>query len=268
VEAKFPIFDFVKQSFVQTFAYGKGLLITLGVLVALAAAVVAVVLLLSTMAASSGGSTGAMVAGGIITIVLCLYAMGWIFNYWVRYGAEGRDNLLPNGFAASLTPALATGLKLLFIGILLGIVAVVIIMITGILGLGVKFDEITALAQMDTLQMLKAMGVVYLIVFGVTCSVYSIFSSNLTKTALGREDEEIGEPHVLEFALVLFLIYAVTYIPAILIQAVMPEVVGMIVEYLVAILLAAFIPVAHGLRYDWQRQVYASRAQGGGTPSE
>ena len=268
MEAKFPIFDFVKQSFVQTFAYGKGLLITLGVLVALAAAVVVVFVLLGFMTAASGGSTGAMIAGGIITIVLCLYAMGWIFNYWVRYGAEGRDNLLPNGFAASLTPALATGLKLLFIGILLFIVAVVIIMIAGILGLGVKFDEITKLAQMDTLQMVKAMGIVYLIVFGVTCSVYSIFSSNLTKTALGREDEEIGEPHVLEFALVLFLIYLLTYIPAILIQALTPAIVGAFVEYAVAILLAALIPVAHGLRYDWQRQVYASRAAGGDMPTE
>jgi hypothetical protein len=268
MEAKFPIFDFVKQSFVQTFAYGKGLLITLGAIIALTAAIFAVFMLLGFLTSASGGSTGAMIAGGIITIVLSLYAMGWIFNYWVRYGAEGRNNLLPNGFAASLTPALATGLKLLFIGILLAIVAAVIIMITGILGLGVKFNEIATLAQMDTLQAVKALGIVYLIIFGVTCSVYSIFSSNLTKTALGREDEEIGEPHVLEFALVLFLIYAAVYIPTTLMQSVMPEIAGLLVEAFAGLLLAALIPVAHGLRYDWQRQVYASRAAGGDTSAE
>lgn len=268
MEAKFPIFDFVKQSFVQTLAYGKGLLITLGVVVALVAAAFAVFAVIGFLSAASGGSAGGMIAGFLITIVLGLYATGWIFNFWVRYGAEGRENLLPNGFAASLTPALATGLKLLFIAILLGIVAVVIIMITGILGLGVKFNEIATLAQMDTVQAVKALGIVYLIIFGVTCSVYSIFSSNLTKTALGREDEEIGEPHVLEFALVLFLIYAAVYIPTTLMQSVMPEIAALLVEAFAGFLLGALIPVAHGLRYDWQRQVYASRTQGGDMPSE
>ena len=259
MEAKFPIFDFVKQSFVQTFAYAKGLLVTLGAIVVLAIAIVALFIVLGLLSTAGGGNVGAMILGGIVSIVLSLYAMGWIFNYWVRYGAEGAGNLLPGGFKASLTPALATGLKLLFIGILLIIVAVVIFMITGILGIGIKFDQIGTVAGMDTLDLLKAMGFAYLIVFAVTCGIYSIFSSNLTKTALGREDEEIGEPHVLEFGVVLFLIYFISYIPVILVQLFLPEIIGVLAEFAAAFLLAAFVPVAHGLRYDWQRQVYAER---------
>ncbi len=260
MDAKFPILEFIKQSFVQTFSFGKGLLVTLAAIIAIAVAIIVVFLLLGVaLAGTGGGATGAMIFGGLVSVVIALYGMGWIFNYWARVGADGRENLFPDGFGATLTPALATGLKLLFIGILVCLVAIVVIMITGILGIGVTFDQLPRLGTMDSLEVVQAMGFAYLIVFGVSCAVYSVFSSNLTKTALGREDEEIGEPHVLEFALVLFFIYAACYVPLMIVQAVAPKMVGVLLEYVVGIFLLALIPVAHGLRYDWQRQVYAAR---------
>ena len=258
MNAKFPIAEFIKQSFVQTFAYPMGLAITIGFFIGVTVLAALLLGLLAVIMAAILSQTLAMVLTFIGIFFFVFLLIGWTFNFWVRYGAEGRDNVLPAGFKGSIGPALETGLKLFFISILLGIVAAVMFLIAGIFGIGVSIDEFATLAQMSAADMIRTMGVVYLLTFGVTCAVYSVFSSNLTKTAMGRADEEIGEPHVGEFAVVLFSIYVACYVPLVLIQLVAPAIVGAIVEYLMGILLIVVIPVAHGLRYDWQRQTYAA----------
>ncbi|WP_417450267.1 hypothetical protein [Kordiimonas sp.] len=259
---KFPIVEFIKQSFTQTFAYPLGLAITIGFLVGVVVLAGVVISLAGMVLSDLLPQMLTLALASVAILLVVVLVLGWGFNFWVRYGAEGRDNVLPAGFKGSITPALETGLKLFFITILLAIVASVMFLIAGIFGFGVSLKELATLSEMSTAEMIRKVGVLYLFTFGVTCAVYSGFSSNLTKTAMGRANEEIGEPHIGEFAVVLFSIYLIFYVPLTLIQLATPAIIGEIFEILVGLLLLAVVPVAHGLRYDWQRQVYAARQDG------
>lgn len=257
MEQKLPVIDIIRQSYQQTFSYRKGLLVT--VVASIIMAGIAFLLFLPLMSASDGEMKNPLLSliAIILIIGVILTGLGWIFNYWVRYGALGADRVLPSSFGASIGPAAITGLKLLIIGIFLGIIAVIIFLIGSVFGLAGGLSDLNSILEAGGAELIATFGVIYLVVFGVSCGVYSAFSANLTQTALGTDKEEVGEPHVLEFAVVLFAIYVILYIPVLLLQLVAPDAVAVVLDLVASILIAALIPVAHGLRYDWQRQVYA-----------
>jgi hypothetical protein len=257
VQQKFPTIDFVRQAYKQLFAFPKGILVTIAVFIGMSMIVASVMLASGVASENPAGKPFQIILGAVFAFGVALIAIGWIFNYWVRYGANGRDAVLPNGLAASIWPAAITGLKLLFIGILLGIVGAVVFLFTGALGWAPPFEDLQKLIADETaaLDVIAVFGFAYLVVFAVMCGIYSFFSSNLTETALGNPGKEVGEPHVFEFAVVLFLIYVVLYAPIILFQ-VMTPLISAVTDILGSVVITTVIPLAHGLRYDWQRKTY------------
>lgn len=265
---KFPTLNVVEQSSRQMFSFPKGITITLCMFAALVVLVVAVFSLIfsgtdmATLEAILNGDTGAFPAANsdasagaalsvLFGILSFFVAYAWVFNMWIRFGAFGADGAFFESVTQGIGAAVITALKLFFISILLGIVGLVFMLILAAFGL-VSLETAGALNTSVTDIMMSN-----LISIGVISGVYSLFSSNLTQTALGTDAEEIGPPHVFEFGLVLFALNAVLLIPLALLQLVLPVWFVFILQFVGGFWLTAAIPLAHGIRYDWQRQVFA-----------
>ncbi|MBV1889110.1 MAG: hypothetical protein KUG67_02580, partial [Proteobacteria bacterium] len=83
----------------------------------------------------------------------------------------------------------------------------------------------------------------------VTCFIYSAFSANLTQTAIGNEQEALENPHTVDFAVVLLLVYAALVVPMILAAITGSDALFMTVQYALGLLIMLAVPAAHGLRY-------------------
>ncbi len=83
----------------------------------------------------------------------------------------------------------------------------------------------------------------------VSCIVYSVFSANLTQTALRSNAEGLEHPHNVDFAIVLVLLYAIYLVPTVVAALTGSVVLTYIVSLVFVLHLMFTVPVAHGLRY-------------------
>lgn len=261
---KFPIGAMVKLAAVQVAAFKKGILITIGYFIG------AVVVVLALMMAATGGDlsflepllSGAQTVsapapdgfGFIFFLALVAFLVGyaWIFNMWIRFGAFGVEGAFFASPTVGMKAAAVTALKLIFIMILLAIVAIVAVLIFAAIGL-IDLQSATNAATPTLSNALTT----NLIALAVISGVYSLFSSNLTQTALGSDGEEVGPPHVVEFAVVLFILDALLVVPLVFMQVFAPVWMTAIFQLVGGVWITAAIPLAHGVRYDWQRQQFA-----------
>lgn len=254
----------VKLAAVQVAAFKKGIFFTVGYFIG------AVVIVLTLMMAATGGDLSFLepLLGGaqtvstpapegfgfifFIALVAFLVGYAWIFNMWVRFGAFGSEGAFFASRADGVKAAAITALKLIFIMILLAIVAIVAVLIFAAIGL-IDLQSATNAATPTLSNALTT----NLIALAVISGVYSLFSSNLTQTALGSDSEEVGPPHVFEFAVVLFILDALLVVPLVFMQVFAPVWMTAVFQLVGGVWITAAIPLAHGIRYDWQRQQFA-----------
>ncbi len=262
---KFPTIAMVQQAAVQVLFFKKGLGLTVGYLIAIAAIIVLLVMMATggdlqilESAFSGDDSNGTVpVPDGFglmffIAFIGMVLGYAWIFNMWIRFGAFGASGAFFHPVGAGLKAAGVTALKLFFIGILLIIVGSVAVLILAAIGI----IDLNA-AQQAVQPTLTSALTLNLVTLAVISGVYSMFSSNLTYTALGSDSEEVGPPHLLEFAVVLFILDALLVIPLVVLQIYAPVWTTTTYQLIGGIWITAAIPLAHGVRYDWQRQQFA-----------
>lgn len=264
---KFPTLDIVKQSLTQMLSFPKGLAITSGMFAVLLLLMLVMFSIIfsgvdmAKLEAAMNGDISSLptsnnASAGTVLLLLfgfvgLFFVYTWIFNMWIRFGAFGPKGAFFDKIGQGIIAAIITAIKLVFITIFLGIIGLVVMLILVALGIA----SVDAAGTLNT----SATNILIsnLISVGVISSVYALFSSNLTQTALGTDAEEIGPPHVFEFAMVLFSINALVIIPVAVLQLVLPLWFILIIQLVGYLWLTAAIPLAHGIRYDWQRQVFA-----------
>lgn len=255
----------VQQAGLQVLSFRKGLGVTVGYLIAVALFIALVMImgtggdlaLLESILGGEASNANAPVPRGFglvlfIGFIGMVVGYAWIFNMWIRFGAFGANGAFFRPVSAGLKAACVTALKLFFIAILLVIVGLVAVLILAAIGI-IDLNAAQEVAQ-PTLTSALTLNLVTL---AVISGVYSMFSSNLTHTALGSDSEEIGPPHVLEFALVLFVLDAFLVIPLVFFQIYAPVWAVLTFQLIGGVWITAAIPLAHGVRYDWQRQQFA-----------
>ena len=185
-------------------------------------------------------------------LVFAIVGYAWVFNLWIRYGALGTQGAMRQGVAKSIGAAFVTAIKLILIGILLAIVAGIALLLLVAVGV-FSLEDAAAAVQPGLIEALTT----NFVLLAVISSVYAVFSSNLTQTALGSDKEEVGPPHVFEFGQVLFLLNGALLLPLVFLELFVGGIVAQIYNFVGSAWLTAAVPLAHGLRYDWQRQTFA-----------
>ncbi|GHF25924.1 hypothetical protein GCM10017044_20960 [Kordiimonas sediminis] len=201
---------------------------------------------------------------GLITVLVILAIMGAWFNYWVRVGALGAD-AARQGVSDMFKAGLVNGIKMILIGLLLALGVGLIFAALGMLGYtptgGPEIDlealdgksalEImTILVEQQSAQSLTLSAVALnLVSTAVVCLIYSLFSANLTHTALGDSSEGFEHAHTADFAVALIIIYMALLIPSYLAAAVGSVYLAFIVQIGIGVPVSAAIAMAHGVRY-------------------
>lgn len=265
MDQKFPVIGIALQSAKQVIGFKTGIGLTVGFFVIAAALFFALIWQLSggdlsvfqtvaegDMSRLPEDTPAGFVPLFLLTFVFFLVGYSWIFNLWIRYGALGAAGALRQNVGKSIGASFVTSIKLILIGILLAIVAGVALLL--LVAVGVFSLEEAAQAIKPSL--IEAL-VTNFVLLAVISSVYAVFSSNLTQTALGSDKEEVGPPHVFEFGQVLFLLNAVILLPLVFLELFASSVLAQIYNFVGSAWLTAAVPLAHGLRYDWQRQAFA-----------
>lgn len=191
-----------------------------------------------------------------------------LFNYFVRFGALGPMQAYSGSVGKTFSASFVNGIKFLFIFILLSLVMMVVLAVLsafsgGIEGMAEGFMQnvLDSLEKGLSLSLLLKLIIFNLIIMIVMSLTYAFFSANLTKTALGDNVSEYETPHIVDFAVVLLIVYIVSAIPQFLVpQAKLVD--GVLVSpsgvyYIIMsslsivtqILAFVVIAVAHGVRH-------------------
>lgn len=190
---------------------------------------------------------GSLIAGYFVALVVVLFIAAHIFNYWVNLAVYGKEQARWSFSDGRLSAALVNGLKLLLIGILIGLISVAVTFALSSIGLAPSFSEQMVIT--DVTESITSTFTSSIIMAVVSCIVYSIFSANLTQTALSSDAEGLEHPHNVDFAIVLVLLYALYLIPTVIAALTGSIVFTYIVSMVFVLHLMFTVPVAHGLRY-------------------
>ncbi|UTW54240.1 hypothetical protein [Kordiimonas sp. SCSIO 12610] len=186
----------------------------------------------------------------ILGLVLVGPVLAYLFNFWVRFGAYGADRAGYESVGAMISATLVNMLKFIFIILLLGIAVIVALFVMNLSGLAPSFDELAQIAATNDIaaqtRATLLTSVVYLIII---CIIYSLFSANLTQTALKSDKEGMEHPHTIDFAIVLFLLYAVVLIPSTIAGLLGSFWGSAIINYVMSVYIGFSVAVAHGIRY-------------------
>ena len=264
MDNKLPTLEIVRQAGKQVAAFPKGIAITIAFYVLAIALLVGVVLgatggdfsfVEQIQAGNPEGFAGAIQDGWgwifFLSLIALMIGYAWVFNFWIRFGALGVDGAFMSPASKSLSAASVTAVKLFFITILLVIVAVVVFLVLAAVGvIDVNSQEQTLVGDLISNVVLLA----------IISGIYAVFSSNLTQTALGNDQEEVGPSHVFEFGVVLFSLNAIVLIPLTFLEHLTPSIVSGAYNTIGTLWLTASIPLAHGIRYDWQRQTFVGES--------
>ena len=179
-------------------------------------------------------------------------ALAYTFNLWVRFGAYGPDSMGFPSVGNAISATLINMFKFFFILLLLGIALVVAFFVLSATGLAPGLNELAELSSKDDLAAITLANllpsVIYLIII---CVVYSVFSANLTRTALQSVQEGLEHPHTIDFAIVLFLLYLVVFVPVTLLSLLNAFWLSTVINYTLGLYIGFSIAVAHGLRYRY-----------------
>ncbi len=191
----------------------------------------------------------------IVTVFGILTLTAYIFNHWIRIGAYGASDAAWQG-GGGMKAAFINGIKLLFISILIGVVAIVFGLLLKAVGLASAAPDFTGMSLSDLSEIYKIVldntgSAANIITIAMYCAVYSFFSANLTQTALNSDREGIENYYVKDFAIILMLIYAVQ-IGAVLTGLLVGSFALTALLALVTSLWIMFaVPAAHGIRYNY-----------------
>lgn len=259
-----PILQIVRHSLSLPFESPKPFLKAMGILFGIVIAGVVLLalsgggaLLEQVMVTADGGQPSSMAEGSglaallfLVLLLMVLMAFSHIFNVGVRAGASGPEGADFPSFGDAAKAAGVNSLKFFFIAILLVIVSLVVVAVLNLLGLAPELAEQLAAANQDDLSAVTKAGLMNnMIVTLVSCVIYSLFSANLTQTAMGSEVEGLSHPHTVDFAIVLVLLYAVLLIPVTLAGLMGSAVLMHTLNIVLGVITALAIGVAHGVRY-------------------
>lgn len=269
MQAGFPTISVFKEAALRPLGYVGDIAVSLGMLIGgliVAGLVMALIMiaggvspdLLEAIAQSmetgqaepSGalGGIGWALLGFLFAVLSVAFFAAHIFNFWVNLAAHGRDDAHWSFTDGRFASAAVNMLKFVFIGILIGVINLVLVLILSALGLGPSLAEQAAATGGYTDSVLSGLTTTIISVI-VASAVYSLFSANLTQTALHSGKEGLEHPHIVDFAIVLVLLYAIYLVPTVLFALAGLEVMTLIVSLLFGLYMLFTIPFAHGLRY-------------------
>lgn len=179
-----------------------------------------------------------------------LMAVANVFNFGVRVGAFDFGGARFPTFKSALAAAGVNGLKFIGIGIFILIIVLVLFAVLSLTGIGPGFmEQMEAAADNDIAALTRAQFLMNILVTLVSCVVYSVFSSNLTQTALGSDKEGMVHPYNVDFAIILFLIYMVVLLPVTAAGLMGSAILMQILNFVLGLWVAVAVGVAHGIRY-------------------
>ena len=189
-----------------------------------------------------------------VTYLLAILLFGpttaYIFNQWVRFGAYGADGIKFPTRGAAVSAALVNMLKFFLIFLLIGIVVVVVIFVMNAIGVGPDLTDVQASSNGDLAAMTANQFITSLVTTLLICIIYSLFSTNLTQTAVKSDKEGLEHPHTMDFTIVLFLLYMVSFIPGTLAGLTGSWVLSLVVSATIGFFVFVSVAVAHGLRFS------------------
>lgn len=271
----FPTIAIFREAVSLPFRHGTDILISLGLgVVAVVAAIIAAVIatligtfvfgmdtsglvdLQQRMANGNFSGLGAIFLIVVVAVFTALIFFAHIFNYWVTLAAYGAANAKWSFSEGRGHAAAANALKLLLISILITIINAVVIMFLSTLGLAPSFAE--QMANTDVSDSLLSGATSNIIGIVVGAAVYSTFSANLTQTAVMSKGEGLEHPHVVDFAIVLVLLYAVYLVPTLLAALSGSDGLVYVVSFALTLHLMFTVPISHGLRFSFCTQAPTS----------
>jgi hypothetical protein len=185
-----------------------------------------------------------------LSLMIVSLAAAHIFNYWVRFGAFGHDEAKFASFGEAFSASFVNMLKFIFIVIILGLVNLLVVFLMTTVGLGPDATvQSTGNIMQDMLNASVDQFATAAITTVLACLVYSLFSANLTQTALKSDAEGMEHPHTIDFAVVLMLLYALILIPSTLAAMIGSGTLYIIMQFVLGLYITLCIPVAHGIRY-------------------
>ena len=194
-------------------------------------------------------------AGALFLIfLLCMVVFGlaasYIFNYWVRFGAFGHANARFDSFGDAFSASFVNMLKFIFIILIIGLVNLLVMFVMTSLGFGPDLlAEPTGDVMQATLDNAISSFGTSVVTTVIACVVYSLFSANLTQTALRSDEEGMEHPHTIDFSIVLILLYAVVLIPGTIAALSGSIVLYGVSQLVLGLYIGLCVPVAHGIRY-------------------
>lgn len=191
----------------------------------------------------------ALIPAMLVMGFLLMMAFAHIFNFWVRAGAFGIAGA-KEPYEGKFGAAAVNALKFLFITILLVIVGLLVSSVFGMMGLTPTFSEQMEISASGDLSAATRAGLLNQIISTLlSAGIYSYFSANLTRTALGSDREGMQHPHTLDFGIVLILLYAVIFAPVTIAGLMGLQAVTIVLNFALGIFIMLAVGVAHGLRY-------------------
>ncbi|SDD55437.1 MULTISPECIES: hypothetical protein [Kordiimonas] len=186
----------------------------------------------------------------LLGLAVMLMVAAHVFNFWVRAGAFGVENAKFETFGKALSAAGINALKFFALSLLLGVASFVAFFVLQALGLSVGFAKQMELAMSNDIAAATKAGLMNQIVMTVvTCGIYSWVSANLTQTAVGEDREGLQHPHVMDFGIVLFLLYVIVLVPQVLLSLTGNPLLMTVVYWPMLLFITLAIGVAHGIRY-------------------
>jgi len=229
-----------------------GAIITAGIVLGLTIMIVgfdgaALQNLLENIEAGQFGGLGGLLLGYLFALLAVLFFAAHIFNYWVNLAAFGTSHARWSFSDGRFSAAIVNGLKLLLISILIGLINAAVTFVLSSVGLAPSFSE--QIGIIDITESILATLTSSIIMVVVSCIVYSIFSANLTQTALRSNAEGLEHPHNVDFAVVLMLLYAIYLIPTVIAALTGSTALTYAIGLVFVLHLMFTVPIAHGLRY-------------------
>lgn len=190
---------------------------------------------------------GGILLGTLIAVIVIFGATSHVFNYWVNLSAFGHASASWSFADGRFKAMVVNTIKLVLIGVLILLVTFVVTSILSTLGLAPSLAE--QASNTDVVAQYKN-GLAGNIMITVSyCFIYSLFSANLTYTALQSSSEGMENPYVTDFAVVLIMLYAVFVIPSAIAAFIGSAILFWIVQLVLGLFVTFAIPAAHGVRY-------------------
>ncbi len=203
--------------------------------------------LLENIQAGQFGGLGGLALAYLFALLIVLFFAAHIFNYWVNLAAFGKPHARWSFSEGRFSSAVVNGLKLLLISILVGLINVAVTFALSSMELAPSFSD--QIGIIDISESILATLTSTIIMVVVSCIVYSMFSANLTQTALRSNAEGLEHPHNVDFAVVLMLLYTIYLIPTVIAALTGSIALTYTISTVFVLHLMFTVPIAHGLRY-------------------